>query len=65
MSTRSSAKVESPVVSIDMATYEVDEVYLHIPAELSAANVELKIKGAVRLVDKVCARNNITHDYLW
>ena len=47
------AKLENPVVFIDMAAYEVNEVYLHIPAELSAANVELKIRGAIRLVDKV------------
>lgn len=47
------SKVEVPAASADMAAYEVNEVYLHIPAELSAATVELQIKGAVRLVDEV------------
>eukprot|EP00731_Ephydatia_muelleri_P039230 Em1242g1a len=46
------SKVEVPAASADMAAYEVNEVYLHIPAELSAATVELQIKGAVRLVDE-------------
>ena len=47
------SKVEGPAASTDMAVYEVNEVYLHIPAELSAATVELQIKGAVRLIDEV------------
>ena len=33
--------------------YEVDEVYIYIPAELSAAGFELKIGGSVRITDKV------------
>jgi len=33
--------------------YEVKEVYIYIPAELSAARVELKISGSVVIVNKV------------
>lgn len=36
--------------------HEVDEVYVYIPPELSAAGVELKIVGSVRVINKVgCA----------
>ena len=39
----------------DAATtiHEVGEVYVYIPPELSAASVELKIVGSVRVVNKV------------
>ncbi len=33
--------------------YEVKEVYVYIPAELSAAGVELKIAGSVVVINKV------------
>ena len=33
--------------------YEVKEVYIYIPAEFSAARVELKISGSVVVVNKV------------
>lgn len=33
--------------------HEVGEVYVYIPPELSAAGVELKIVGSVRVVNKV------------
>ena len=33
--------------------HEVGEVYVYIPPELSAAGVELKIVGAVRVINKV------------
>ena len=33
--------------------HEVGEVFVYIPPELSAAGVELKIVGAVRVADKV------------
>ena len=36
-----------------IVVYEVNEVYLYIPAELCAAGFELKIAGVVRIVDKV------------
>ena len=33
--------------------HEVSEVYVYIPPELSAAGVELKIAGSVRVINKV------------
>ncbi len=36
-----------------VVVYEVHEVYIYIPAELSAAGFELKICGVVRITDKV------------
>ena len=33
--------------------HEVAEVYVYIPPELSAAGVELKLVGSVRVTDKV------------
>ena len=33
--------------------YKVDEVYIHIPAEQSAAAFELQIAGTVKLAEKV------------
>ena len=33
--------------------HEVGEVYVYIPPELSAAGVELKIVGSVRVINKV------------
>ncbi len=36
-----------------VVVYEVYEVYVYIPAELSAAGFELKIGGVVRITDKV------------
>ena len=33
--------------------HEVAEVYVYIPPELSAAGVELKIVGCVRIINKV------------
>ena len=33
--------------------HEVGEVYVYIPPELSAAGVELKILGSVRVINKV------------
>ena len=34
--------------------HEVAEVYVYIPPELSAAGVELKLAGSVRVINKVC-----------
>ncbi len=36
-----------------IVVYEVKEVYIYIPAELSAAGFELKIAGCVSITDKV------------
>ena len=36
-----------------IAVYEVGEVFIYIPAELSAAGFELKITGRVRIADQV------------
>ena len=37
----------------EVLVHSVDEVYIYIPAELSAAGYELKIRGSVKIVDKV------------
>ena len=37
----------------EIVVYEVNEVYVYIPAELSAAGFELKIAGSVNITDKV------------
>ena len=37
----------------EVLVYRVDEVYIYIPAELSAAGFELKIAGSVKIADKV------------
>lgn len=37
------------------AIFEVEDVYLHIPTELSAAGFELKIAGTVMVTDRVSA----------
>ena len=37
----------------EVLVHSVNEVYIYIPAELSAAGYELKIKGSVKIVDKV------------
>lgn len=45
--------------------HEVGEVYVYIPPELSAAGVELKIMGSVRVVNKVSsARRNLPASYV-
>ena len=36
-----------------IVVYAVDEVYIYIPPELSAAGFELKISGSVQITDKV------------
>ena len=36
-----------------IVVHEVEEVYIYIPAEISAAGFELKIAGVVRVEDKV------------
>ena len=36
-----------------VVVHEVEEVYIYIPAEISAAGFELKIAGVVRVEDKV------------
>lgn len=36
-----------------IVVYSVNEVYIYIPAELSAAGFELKIAGSVQVTDKV------------
>ena len=36
-----------------IVVYEVGEVFIYIPAELSAAGFELKITGRVRITDQV------------
>lgn len=38
-----------------VVVYEVHEVYVYIPPELSAAGFELKIGGVIRITDRVCA----------
>lgn len=47
-------EVETSSGNTGVVVYEVHEVYVYIPAELSAAGVELKIGGTVRIIDKVC-----------
>ena len=37
-----------------IVVYTVNEVYIYIPAEHSAAGFELKIAGSVKITDKVC-----------
>ena len=44
--------------------YEVNEVYVYIPAELSAAGFELKIAGSVRIIDKVNDRKTTNSLYV-
>ncbi len=36
-----------------IVVYDVGEVFIYIPAELSAAGFELKIAGRVRITDQV------------
>ena len=43
-------------VTATSTVHEVAEVYVYIPPELSAAGVELKLAGSVRIVNKVCLR---------
>ena len=38
---------------VESMLHEVAEVYVYIPPELSAAGVELKLAGSVRVVNKV------------
>ena len=47
-------EVETSSGNKGVVVYEVHEVYVYIPAELSAAGFELKISGTVRITDKVC-----------
>ena len=42
------------VVDDGRMVFEVKQVYIHIPAELSATKFELKISGVVRIIKKVC-----------
>ena len=45
------------VVQDGKVEYEVKQVYIHIPAEKSAAKFELKIAGIIRIITKVgCSR---------
>ena len=46
-------EVETSSGRTGVVVYEVHEVYVHIPAELSAAGFELKIGGIVRITDRV------------
>ena len=39
---------------MEVIAFQVNEVYIYIPAELSAAGFELKIAGSVRISEKVC-----------
>lgn len=42
---------------VESTLHEVAEVYVYIPPELSAAGVELKLAGSVRVVNKVTPRS--------
>ena len=46
-------EVETSSGKTGVVVYEVHEVYVYIPAELSAAGFELKIGGIVRITDRV------------
>ena len=46
-------EVETSTGNKGIVVHEVGEVYIYIPAELSAAGFELKIAGSVRVIDKV------------
>ena len=46
-------EVETSMGGRGIVVHEVNEVYIYIPAELSAAGFEIKIGGAVRITDKV------------
>ena len=46
-------EVETSTGGKGIVVYEVNEVYVYIPAELSAAGFELKIAGSVNITDKV------------
>ncbi len=37
----------------EVLVHSVNEVYVYIPVELSAAGYELKIRGSVKIIDKV------------
>ena len=45
-------EVDTSIWGRGIVVYEVNEVYVYIPAELSAAGFELKIAGCVRIADK-------------
>lgn len=49
----SELRTEPPGNSRGVIVYVVNEVYLYIPAEVSAAGFELKIAGSIRITDKV------------
>lgn len=59
--------VETSAGGRGIVVYEVNEVYIYIPAELSAAGFELKIAGCVRIIDKVAlhAHLPILNTTLW
>ena len=42
-----------PAKGEEVTVYVVSEVYIYIPAELSAAGFELKIAGSVKITDHV------------
>lgn len=43
-----------PPPAKEIVVYMVNEVYICIPVEHSAAGFELKIAGSVKIADKVC-----------
>lgn len=49
----------------EIVVHAVDEVYIYIPAELSAAGFEIKIAGSVRIVDKVSLLAGINWNSLY
>lgn len=51
---QSAATVAKKRVPTEVIAHQVNEVYICIPAELSAAGFELKIAGSVRVSEKVC-----------
>ena len=52
------------VVTEGRLIYEVKQVYIHIPAEQSAARFELKIAGVVRIITKVCGLYQYVAHYI-
>lgn len=62
----SELRTELPGSARGIIVYVVNEVYLYIPAEVSAAGFELKIAGSIRITDKVgwiCIKEIISYNF--
>ena len=51
------ANAAASAAAREILVHVVNEVYIYIPAELSAAGYELKIRGSVKIIDKVMCSN--------